>query len=95
MGVVVRRYIVLDILTIIINFTYSTCISSFFGSSIPTSLFIFKMVFRSCKNKNKNKNKKPKWRFFYFAWRAPKLRYYGDVIHSFYWKSAVEHDGGV
>ena len=35
MGVVVRRYI--DILTIIINFPYSTCISSFFGSSIPTS----------------------------------------------------------
>ena len=30
---------------------------------------------------------------FYFARRAPKLRYY--VIHSFYWKSAVEHDGGV
>ena len=59
MGVVVRRYI--DILTIIINFPYSTCISSFFGSSIPTSLFIFKMFFRSC---NKNKNKKPKWRFF-------------------------------
>ena len=41
MGVVVRRYI--DILTIIINFPYSTCISSFLGSSIPTSLFIFKM----------------------------------------------------
>ena len=47
------------------------------------------------KNKNKNKNKKAKWRFVYFAQRAPKLRYYGDVIHSFYWKSAVEHDGGV
>ena len=47
MGVVVRRYI--DILTIIINFPYSTCsISSFFGSSIPTSLFILKMFFRSC-----------------------------------------------
>ena len=46
MGVVVRRYI--DILTIIINFPYSTCISSFFGSSIPTSLFNFKMFFRSC-----------------------------------------------
>ena len=45
MGVVVRRYI--DILTIIINFLYSTCISSFFGSSIPTSLFIFKMFFPS------------------------------------------------
>ena len=52
---VVRRYII-DILTIIINFPYSTCISSFFGSSIPTSLFILKMFF-------KNKNKKPKWRF--------------------------------
>ena len=42
-GVVVRRYI--DILIIIITFLYSTCISSFFGSSIPTSLFIFKMFF--------------------------------------------------
>ena len=34
-----------DILTIIINFPYSTCISSFFGSSIPTSLFILKCFF--------------------------------------------------
>ena len=32
---------------------------------------------------------------FNFARRAPKLRYYGDVVYSFYWKSAVEHDGGV
>ena len=24
-----------------------------------------------------------------------KLALYGDVIHSFNWKSAVEHDGGV
>ena len=49
--VIVRRYIIIniDILTIIIimNFPYSTCISSFLGSSIPTSLFIFKMFFRS------------------------------------------------
>ena len=45
MGVVVRRYI--DILTIIINFPYFTCISSFLGS-ISTSLFILKMFFRSC-----------------------------------------------
>ena len=44
-GVVVRRYI--DILIIIINFPYSTCIRSFFGSSILTSFFIFKMFFRS------------------------------------------------
>ena len=41
MGVVVRKYI--DILIIIITFPYSTCISSFFGSSIPTSVFILKM----------------------------------------------------
>ena len=33
---------------IIITFPYSTCISSFFGSSIPTSLFVFKMFFHSC-----------------------------------------------
>ena len=32
---------------------------------------------------------------FYFVRHARKLRYYGAVIHSFYWKSAVEHDGGV
>ena len=38
---VVRRYII-DILIIIITFPYSTCISSFFGSIIPISLFIFK-----------------------------------------------------
>ena len=43
MGVFVRKYI--DILTIINNFPYSTCISSFFGSNIPISLFIFKMFF--------------------------------------------------
>ena len=39
----IRRYI--DILIIIINFPYSTCIRSFFGSSILTSLFIFKCFF--------------------------------------------------
>ena len=32
---------------------------------------------------------------FYYTRHARKLRYYGDVIHSFDWKSAVEHDGGV
>ena len=39
MGVAVRGYI--DILIIIITFPYSICISSFFGSSVPISLFIF------------------------------------------------------
>ena len=38
-SVVVRTYII-DIL-IIITFPYSTCISSFFGSILPISLFIF------------------------------------------------------
>ena len=32
---------------------------------------------------------------FNFARLAPKLRYYGDVVYSFYRKSAVEHDGGI
>ena len=32
---------------------------------------------------------------FNFARLATKLRYYGDVVYSFYRKSAVEHDGGV
>ena len=50
-GVVIRRYI--DILIIINNFLYFTCIRSFFGSSILTSLFIFK-CFSVFKNKNKN-----------------------------------------
>ena len=45
-SVVVRRYIyIIDILIIIITFSYSTCINSFFGSIIPISLFIFKCFF--------------------------------------------------
>ena len=32
---------------------------------------------------------------FYFARCVRKLCYYGDVIHSFDWKSAVQHDGAV
>ena len=43
MGVVVRRYI--DILTIIINFPYSTCISSFFGQQHPYFFVHFLNVF--------------------------------------------------
>ena len=35
----------IGVVIIIITFPYSTCISSFFGSSIPISLFIFKMFF--------------------------------------------------
>ena len=39
--------------------------------------------------------KNAKSRFFYFMQCVRKLRYYGDVIHSFDCKSAIEHDGGV
>ena len=53
MDVVVRRYI--DVLIIIITFPYSTCISSFFGSSIPTYFFVhlkhvfsFFMLYAKC-----------------------------------------------
>ena len=88
-GVVIRRYI--DILIIIINFPYSTCIRSFFGSSILTSLFIFKCFF-GLVSVIRIRNEMPN---FNFARRARKLCYYGDVIHSCYRKSAVEHDGGV
>ena len=39
------KEVYIDILIIIITIPYSTCISSFFGSSIPTSLFMFKIIF--------------------------------------------------
>ena len=32
---------------------------------------------------------------FYFARCVRKIALYSDVIHSFDWKSAIEHDGGV
>ena len=65
-GVIIRRYI--DILIIIINFPYSTCIRSLFVLGLflaAASLLLcsFLNVFSVFKNKNKNKNKKPKWRF--------------------------------
>ena len=43
MGVVVRRYI--DILTIMNNFPYSTCISSFFGRASLLFCSFFKCFF--------------------------------------------------
>ena len=32
---------------------------------------------------------------FNFAWCLRKPEVYSNVIHSFDWKSAIEHDGGV
>ena len=43
----------------------------------------------------RKKTKNAKSRFFYFARCIGKLALYSDVIHSFNWKSAIEHDGGV
>ena len=43
----------------------------------------------------RKKKKNAKLNFFYFARCVRKLHYYSDVIHSFDWKSAIEHDGGV
>ena len=41
------------------------------------------------------RKKNSKSRFFYFARCVRKLELYSDLIHSFNWKSVVEHDGGV
>ena len=76
-GVVVRRY----------NYRYPHNNYYFFllhlyylflGSCIPTSLFILKNVFfRSLRIRIGSRNDD----FFYFARRAPNLRYYGDFIY--------------
>ena len=46
-GCCCKEVYTVDILTIIINFPTPLVLALFFGSSIPTSLFIFKMFFRS------------------------------------------------
>ena len=42
----------------------------------------------------KTKEEEFQFTIFDFMWCVCKLCYYGDVIHSFDWKSAVERDGG-
>ena len=54
-----------------------------------------KIHYRARSTEERKKKKNAKLRFFYFARCVRKFRYYGDVIHSFDWKSTVEHDGGV
>ena len=41
------------------------------------------------------KKKNAKSRFFYSCGAYIKIVLYSDVIHSFDWKSAIEHNGGV
>ena len=43
----------------------------------------------------KKEDKKCQIAIFYFAQCVHKIALYSDVIHSFDWKSAIEHDGGV
>ena len=52
---------------------------------------------RSTEERRRRRRKKKRMPnpYFYFARFLRKLRYYSDIIHSFDWKSAVEHDGGV
>ena len=81
MWLVVRRYI--DILTIIINFPYSLVLALFWQQH-PYFFVHLKNFFWSLRIRIRSRNGD-------FLLR---LRYYGDVIRSFYCKSAVEHDGG-
>ena len=43
----------------------------------------------------RRKKKNAKSRYIFFARCVRKIALYSDVIHSFDWKSAVEHDRGV
>ena len=88
LGVVVRRYI--DFLILLIP---TLLVSVFFCSSVPTFCSFKKMFFVLRRIRRRKKNAKS--RFFYFMRCVCKLGYYSDVIHSFDWKSAVEHDGVV
>ena len=46
--------------------------------------------------KRRRRNKKNcQIMIFYFARCVHKISLYGDIIHSFAWKSGLEHDGGI
>ena len=47
------------------------------------------------KKKEDNEEEECSIAIFYFARCVRKLRYYSDVLHSFDWKSSIEHVGGV
>ena len=47
------------------------------------------------RRKKKKKKEECQIAIFYFVRCVRKLHYYSDVIHSFDWKSAIEHDGGI
>ena len=81
-----------------ITYPYSSCICSFLQQHPYFLLFfLFFVLVRRMPNcvLVRRKKKNAKLGFFYFVRCIRKLRYYSNVIHSFDWKSAVEHDGGV
>ena len=51
--------------------------------------------YRARSTEERRRRKKNAKSLFYFARCVRKLVLYSDVIHSFYWKSAVEHNGGI
>ena len=89
-GVVVRRYI--DFLKLLIP---TPLVLVLFCSSIPISFFILKMFFCSLRRIIRKLVEESQIKNFYFTWRIHKLRYYGDILRSFNWKSAVQYDVGV
>ena len=50
---------------------------------------------RHYRARSTEERRKPNPYFFYFSLCLRKLHYYNDIIHSFDWKSAIEHDDGV
>ena len=92
LGAVVRRYI--DFLILLIP---TPLVFVLFYSSIPTfCTFIKCFSFLLEEEIEKERRRRmPNSYFFYFAWCVRKLRYSSDIIHSFHWKSAVEHVGSV
>ena len=81
MGVVIRRYIDFLILLIPTPLVYVP-----FCNSIHTFCSCFSFLLEERRMPNV---------IFYFARYVHKLRYYSDVIHSFNWISAIEHNGSV
>ena len=67
----------------------SSCIFSFLQQH-PYFLFIFLE-----QEERTRRRRMPNHDFLPRAWCVRKLHYYSDVMHSFDWKSVVEHDGGV
>ena len=49
---------------------------------------------RSTEEREEEERRMPNY-YFYFTRCIRKLELYSDVIHSFYWKSAIEDDGDV